>query len=436
MKFFVFICAFTLMVQAYTFSFAENGTLTLQEAIRIALENNPNYSQTLNQEKASDARVTQAKSFYLPSVSLQASGGYSNVDTPLIEEETTDSQNIAVTMTQRLFDGFESSNLIDEQKALNTSSERQVENVQETLGVEVAFNYINILRFKDFMEKVNENVKVHYDIYEKIKRNVDAGALTKADLYQVEARLSRAKSTRENIRRDLIDAQATFKRLAGFDAQGVLEKPELAASILTEDLNTFIDDSVQNNPNIKSLMADRDASKFSMDASSGKYYPTVDLQLQRSQGKNLNGIEGSEKRDSALITMNWDLYTGGSDTARVKEKTYQYYEAQDRLEAGVRALENDIRSTWATRVSAGYRAEELLAQIDANGKVVQAYQDQFKLSRRTLIDVLDAQNELFVSKINYVDAVYSALFSSLRLLQFRGSLLHDIGVYDANRSGE
>ena len=97
MKFFVFICAFTLMVQAYTFSFAENGTLTLQEAIRIALENNPNYSQTLNQEKASDARVTQAKSFYLPSVSLQASSGYSNVDTPLIEEET---QTVKILLSQ------------------------------------------------------------------------------------------------------------------------------------------------------------------------------------------------------------------------------------------------------------------------------------------------------------------------------------------------
>lgn len=434
MKLFVFICTFLFALQAFSFSYAENGGLTLQEAIRIGLENNPDYNQTIHEEKASNERVNQARSIYLPSLNLQASGGYSNVDTPLLEGETAERQSVALTMTQRLFDGFESTNLINRQEALNASSKKQVDSIKESLGVEIAFNYINILRFRDFMEKVNENVDVHYEIYEKIKRNVDAGALTKADLYQVDARLSRAKSTRENIRRDLIEAEATFKRLTGFAIHEKLSDPELDSSILTSDLETFIADAMQNNPSIESLIAERDAAQYSMEASEGKYFPTVDLQLQRSQGKNLNGVEGSEKRDAALVSMSWDLYTGGSDTAEMRERTYQYYQARDRVEAALRVLENDIRTTWATRVSSSYRAEELYKQINANEKVVQAYQDQFRLSRRTLIDVLDAQNELFVSKINYVDALYSTLFSSLRLLQFRGSLIRDIGVYEINDS--
>jgi adhesin transport system outer membrane protein len=79
-------------------------------------------------------------------------------------------------------------------------------------------------------------------------------------------------------------------------------------------------------------------------------------------------------------------------------------------------------------VSAGERAKEFASQAAANGEVVRAYKDQFSLDRRTLLDVLDSQNELFVSRSNTINAEFLEIFSVFRLLALKGQLLPTLGV--------
>ena len=79
-------------------------------------------------------------------------------------------------------------------------------------------------------------------------------------------------------------------------------------------------------------------------------------------------------------------------------------------------------------VSAGERASQFSAQADANKEVVKAYLDQFSLNRRTLLDVLDSQNELFVSQSNTVNSEFLEMFAVYRLLALKGRLLPTIGV--------
>ncbi len=87
-----------------------------------------------------------------------------------------------------------------------------------------------------------------------------------------------------------------------------------------------------------------------------------------------------------------------------------------------------MRQTWARMVSAGERAREFSAQAAANTEVVRAYKDQFSLDRRTLLDVLDAQNELFVSRSNTINAEFLEMFSVFRLLGLKGQLFPTMGI--------
>lgn len=114
--------------------------------------------------------------------------------------------------------------------------------------------------------------------------------------------------------------------------------------------------------------------------------------------------------------------------ARSREFLHRQQQAKESRSEAARQVEGDVRQTWASMVSAGERAREFAAQADANTEVVKAYKDQFSLDRRTLLDVLDAQNELFVSRSNTINSEFLEMFAVYRLLALKGSLMPTIGV--------
>jgi adhesin transport system outer membrane protein len=158
------------------------------------------------------------------------------------------------------------------------------------------------------------------------------------------------------------------------------------------------------------------------------FYPQFNLQLNARQGEDLGGVKGRDKSASALVRMNWNLFRGGVDTARQREFTYRHQQSKEKRTQASRSVERDVRQTWASMVASAERAHQFAAQTDANIEVVKAYKDQFNLDRRTLLDVLDAQNELFVSRSNAVNAKFLEMFAVYRLLALKGQLLDVLGI--------
>ncbi|MDY0009231.1 MAG: TolC family protein, partial [Bdellovibrionales bacterium] len=141
-----------------------------------------------------------------------------------------------------------------------------------------------------------------------------------------------------------------------------------------------------------------------------------------------DGVEGSENRQSVLAVMRWNLYRGGGDQARQREFMYRHAVAKERRAEAARGVEKNVRDTWAGMIASAERAQQFLEQANANEKVVSVYLDQFSLDRRTLLDVLDSQNELFVSRSSHVNALYTEMFAVFRILALEGQLLNTLGV--------
>ena len=125
--------------------------------------------------------------------------------------------------------------------------------------------------------------------------------------------------------------------------------------------------------------------------------------------------------------MNWNLYRGGGDTARRKEFAYRLAEARAVKAQVIREIEDTVRSTWAAREASSNRRKNFNAQARANKSLVSAYLQQFNLNRRTLLDVLDVQSELFLSRSNAINektdesvAIFSLLALEVRLLDALG----------------
>jgi outer membrane protein, adhesin transport system len=185
---------------------------------------------------------------------------------------------------------------------------------------------------------------------------------------------------------------------------------------------------VTNSPTLAVFESDVKVAHAEYQASGSTLYPKLTVEANASIGDNLDGIKGNANSQSVLGVMRWNLFRGGADFDRQREFMYREAQAKERRAQSARQVEKNMRDTWAGMVSATEKSKEFLDQANANEKVVGVYLDQFSLDRRTLLDVLDSQNELFVSRSNHVNALYTQMFAIFRVLAIEGILLETLNI--------
>lgn len=284
-----------------------------------------------------------------------------------------------------------------------------------------------MLRQRELLSIARQNVADHIAILEQIEDSAQAGRSTQADNEQARSRMAAARATEASVREQLRFAEASYIREVG-DAPAELQLPLAPVDGLSADVEREVKLALHQSPTVDIFEADIEVAHAEMEGAKSTLYPQVDLQLNAREGQDLGGVRGRDTSASALVVVDWNLYRGGGDNARVREHINREAQAKEARDEAARQVESDVRQTWARMVSAGERAREFSAQVDANTEVVKAYKDQFDLNRRTLLDVLDAQNELFVSRSNTVNAEFLEMFAIYRLVALKGELLRNLGV--------
>lgn len=408
--------------------------LTLSEAVAIGIDTNPEYGVVATNRRATDEELNQAKSLYLPSVDLRADTGYEYSDDPAtrggIDPDDTESlwrYDYGVTLTQMLFDGFDTKYENSRQKARVNSASHRVRETAELVGLAIVEAYLDVMRQRELLRIARDNVANHISILDQIQDSTTAGRSTQADVEQARARLASARANEANVREQLRISEANFIQQVGDPPQNLV-LPLAPIDSLAADVEEEIKLTLHQSPTVDIFEADIDVAHAEFEKSQSTMYPQVDLQLNARNGEDMNGVEGRDTSASALVVLNWNLYRGGGDNARVREFINREAQAKEARAQAARGVENDVRNTWAQMISAGERARQFAAQADANTEVVKAYKDQFDLNRRTLLDVLDSQNELFVSQSNTVNAEFVETFAVFRLLALKGELLKNLNV--------
>lgn len=417
----------SVAVVSPAFAAGEDKDVTLFDAISKGIITNPEYGIVANDRRAVDYELKQAKALYAPSVDFLGETGWEYTDTPSISEENLWHNRGSLTLTQLLFDGWGTKSEINRQKSRVQSTASRVDETAEFVGLDITEAFLEVLRQRDLLSISRANVQDHLKILETIKDGASSGTVTDGDVAQAEARLASARATESSIRQDLREAEALFIQEVG-DMPDNLIFPEVPRDALSEDLENAVRDAVTNSPTLAVFEADIDVAKAEYEGSGSTLYPQVDLELNATQANDINGIEGDDTRASALAVVRWNLFRGGADKARQQEFIYRHAISKERRADAARQVEKDVRDTWAGMVAASERAARFLEQANANEKVVNVYLDQFSLDRRTLLDVLDSQNELFVSRSSHVNALYTEIFGIYRLLALKGALLEAIGV--------
>lgn len=407
--------------------------ITLQEAVAIGVSTHPEYGIVANNRRATDEELRQARGLYLPSIDVRADTGFEHSDDPATRAGTGDDTedmwryDAGVTLTQMLFDGFETKYENERQAARVLSASNRVREAAELVGLGVVESYLDVMRQREVLKIARDNVAQHVAMLDQINDGVSAGRSTQADLEQARARAAAARALESNVREALRTAEAEYIVKVG-DQPKDLVLPLVPVDALEKDVEEEVKISLHQNPTIDIFEADVGVAHAEYEGTKSVFYPQVDLQLNARTGSDMNGVEGRDTSASALAVLNWNLYRGGIDTARVREHISREAQAKESRAKTARGIESDVRQTWARMVAAGERARQFADQSAANGEVVKAYKDQFDLSRRTLLDVLDSQNEWFVSRSNAINAQFLEMFAVYRLLALKGELLKTLAI--------
>lgn len=406
--------------------------LSLRDAVGIGINTNPENGVVQTNRRATDEELRQARALYRPSIDFRGDTGFEHSDDPATRATGDDTEQMwryeaGLTLTQLLWDGMETKyeNLRQEARVLSAS--HRVREANELTGLAIVEAYLDVMRQRELLKIARQNVAEHISILEQITDSAEAGRSTQADSEQARARLASARANEASVRQALRFAEASYIEEVG-DPPADLIMPLVPVDALSADVEREVKIAMAQSPTLDIFEADIGVAHAEFEGTKSVFHPQVDLQLNARTGNDLNGVDGRDTSASALVVVDWNLYRGGGDTARVREHINREAQAKEARTEAARSLESNVRQTWAQMVAAGEQAREFSAQADANTEVVKAYMDQFDLNRRTLLDVLDAQNELFVSRSNAVNSEFLEMFAVYSLIALKGELLPTLGV--------
>lgn len=407
-------------------------SIDLTDAVSTALQTNPDVGIVVEDQRAISEELNQAYSGYYPVIDLRASEGQewtNNTTTRGRDQLPGEGDTIrlpsfssSLSISQTLFDGYETFYEIERQKARTISASRRVRETSEFIALDAIEAYLESLRQRELVLLAEENIAVHQQTLDLVKAKAEGGAATVADIQQTESRLAAAEATLTEAQSRLKDADATYIRIIG-ETPKSLERPIPPLWALPNSVEAAIDTALENNPTIAVNRADVAASRAEYNGSKATFLPTVELEVNGSADRNQEGARGGEYIASALVTVNYNLFNGFEDYHTRKELMARIGESRQRLNRAIRLTEEEMRLAWNARTSAQERVGAQTREAEANDQVRQTYRQQFDLGGRNLLELLDAENELFITRGNLISSEFAELFAAYRILATGGILV-------------
>ncbi|MNQ27495.1 Outer membrane efflux protein BepC precursor [compost metagenome] len=404
--------------------------MTLSEAIQSTLDNHPEIHAGINSRLSSDEEVKIAKGGYLPTVDLLVGYGRENTDSPSTralplgehDTETLNYRNAELRLRQMLFDGFNTPNEVARTEAVVNSRAYRVLGTTESLALRTVEVYLDILKRREMVALAKNNLLAHQRITDQIDLRSRQGVGSSADLDQSNARLALAENNLYTEQVNLADAEANFFSATGRVADQ-LESPVSVKGSMPADLLAARQTVMENNPFLKSAQADVQAAEKQYEVAKSPFYPRFDVELATNADDNVQGDEGHYNSWRAAVVMNYNLFNGMRDKALLQSSAHQVNESMDIRNNALRVLNENLSLAWNAMDNARLQTPKARDYADYTARVREAYQQQFSLGQRTLLDLLDSENELFTANRRYTEVRYTEEFAMYRVMAAMGELL-------------
>jgi adhesin transport system outer membrane protein len=428
------LAAAALLIAA-TFVQAQTGDEALRTAAQKALETNPDVSARLNALRAAVNAVDIARAGLLPRLDLDASAGHDRdrfaarpPAFPVPTETRADRTRVGLTLTQLLWDGLTLKNDISRLGHDKLARWFEFVDASEQAALEAARAHHDVLRFRRLVELAEDNYVQHRYAFEQIQRRFRAGVGRGVDLEQAAARVALAEANLTTETANLHDVTQRYLRVVGELPLPRLARPSTLAAALPPSPGEAMTIALRDNAAISASIENLRAARAAAQTREGAYQPRIEARLRGGGGRNLDGITDQRRDATAEIVLNWNLFAGGADRARVRQAADLVNQATDLRDRACR----DARQLAGIAFNDTRRLVEQLQALERNAIAIEkardAYRQQFDINQRSLLDLLNAENELYTAKRAYANADFDLEIAQLRTLAAMQRLTAQLGL--------
>ena len=403
---------------------------TLKEVVTFAIETHPQVVGAARKKDAADSAIDAARGGYYPKIDFLMGTGreHSKNSITLLTNPNwvkLNRKQEGAVLNQMIFDGAGVSGEVDRRKAISDSSAHRVYSAAEDTALQTIDAYLDVLKNVELVNYAKENLAAHNRTYDQVKLRADKGVGRRADLEQIDARLALAISNLAAAESTLRDAEIAYLKVVGKNPIAPT-RPEAPQIPPTADEAVKV--AVLNHPILKSALSDVDAAQAQREIARSFFFPRIELEASYSENKNIDGLAGPNRDRLVMLWLKWNIFRGGFDYYRDEETAKQISEAQEITRNTNRQVEAAVRLAYNAFATARDRLPSLDRYVKASDATRDAYSKQFAIGQRTLLDLLDSENEYFTSRSTYINALFIELSARFRVLNAMGGLMQSLDI--------
>ncbi|MDP2851177.1 MAG: TolC family outer membrane protein [Sulfuricurvum sp.] len=404
------------------------NALSLREGVDEVLSTHPVVLERLHNYRATleDLRITEAQ--YLPTLDYSASVAREKTKSPTTQNvsRSLSSYEHSLELTQNLFNGFGTVYEADYQKArILAASNHYIENAND-----IAYNFVNIyinaLKNRDLLCIAKANVQFNEEIYDKVNKLYTAGITTRSESEKADTSLSLAKSNYVVAKNNLDDAMFNLERVLGRHVNAQDLEDGSFRGVLPSTIEEMKEYARSHNPSVLVSEYNVKAAYAQREASYKNYYPKIDAFARQSWANDVGGIAGDDDRTKFGLTLSYNLYRGGADESQAQKNLSKMHQEGENKRETVRKLDEQGELSWSAKTYISEQLVHLKRYEATSAKTLELYQKEYDLGRRTLLDLLVAQNDSVAAQSQIVRAENDLLFAHYRILDAMGSMVQNI----------
>lgn len=435
LKRFSFLTLSSIVTLVLCFASGHTAAETLERAVESALNFHPSVEAAIaNRDAVLEARKEKYSDFF-PKLNVRATGAREFSDNSTSRGLNT-TRGIgyswlwegSVTLSQMLFDGFETLNRVDAAQARRISANHNIVDVRESLALRTVLTYLDILRLQKSLDMLRGHSGVIEDYRKRIRSIVDEGAADETMAVQAHDIHVQLKNTIASMGGQLRSGEAQYTEITGHLPESPMNRPVLPASALPGSVEEATRYVAVNHPALQAAAQEARALAYDAEAERSFWYPDFTGEVSYLK-KDLDDVIGGESRDAkALVRMNWDISVGGGQLARARKAKKRHYESQAQKSDSERQRARDIRVAWADMDTAAEQKELFLERVGLNEVLLRTNKAQFEGARINLLQLLQANNTLFNSKMAVLNGEYRLLAAQYSVLANMGKLQDSLNV--------
>lgn len=406
---------------------------TLADALARAYKYNPRLDAERARLRATDEEVARANSGYRPDITATADVGYNKSESrpALTSSGSSNPKGYQISATQPIFNGFRTTNQVREAEAGVRAGRETLRSVEAQVLLDAVTFYMDVVRDQAIVKLRENNVTVLSRELKATQDRFNVGEVTRTDVAQATARRAGAVSALDLARANLRTSRANFERAVGSPPSNLADVP-VPNAMLPKSLDEAVAMGARENPNVVAALYREQQARHTVDRIRGELLPTVQVDASYQHRYDTSPITDEAETTTITGRVSVPIYEGGEVRARVRQSKHTHVSRIQEIEQARSETQASVTSAWSRFQASKAQLESDQAQVQANRTALAGVREEEKVGQRTILDVLNAEQELLNSEVQAVTTRHDLVVNAYTLLGQVGRLnVQELGVTNA-----